>query len=82
MGEAGPEAILPLSRGSDGKLGVTAANQNAAAPTFNITNNINVASGTSADVAPAIAREVTKELRRQLPDAVQRYQRNDLRRTG
>jgi phage-related minor tail protein len=25
MGEAGPEAILPLSRGSDGKLGVRAA---------------------------------------------------------
>ena len=23
MGEAGPEAILPLKRGSDGKLGVT-----------------------------------------------------------
>ena len=24
MGEAGPEAIMPLSRGSDGRLGVTA----------------------------------------------------------
>lgn len=26
MGEAGPEAVLPLARGSDGKLGVQAAN--------------------------------------------------------
>jgi phage-related minor tail protein len=25
MGEAGPEAIMPLSRGSDGKLGVKAS---------------------------------------------------------
>lgn len=28
MGEAGPEAIMPLKRGPDGKLGVSAANQN------------------------------------------------------
>lgn len=27
MGEAGPEAIMPLKRGPDGKLGVSAANQ-------------------------------------------------------
>lgn len=30
MGEAGPEAIMPLRRGSDGKLGVVAANMNGA----------------------------------------------------
>lgn len=29
MGEAGPEAIMPLRRGSDGKLGVAAANGSA-----------------------------------------------------
>lgn len=37
-GEAGPEAILPLSRGSDGRLGVRS--ENSAAPlaiTFNVT---------------------------------------------
>jgi phage-related minor tail protein len=28
MGEAGPEAIMPLSRGPDGRLGVTASNDN------------------------------------------------------
>lgn len=29
MGEAGPEAILPLSRGSDGKLGVRGGSANS-----------------------------------------------------
>ncbi|MEM6664376.1 MAG: phage tail tape measure protein [Pseudomonadota bacterium] len=32
MGEAGPEAIMPLSRGPDGKLGVAAAGSRGAAP--------------------------------------------------
>lgn len=34
MGEAGPEAIMPLRRGPDGRLGVAAS---ASAPTVNIT---------------------------------------------
>jgi TP901 family phage tail tape measure protein len=38
LGEAGPEAVLPLSRGSDGKLGVTAT---TSAPQVNvIVNNL------------------------------------------
>lgn len=80
MGEAGPEAIMPLRRGPDGRLGVAAANQNGG--DIHITNHINVPPGTSADVAPAIAREVTKELRKQLPDAIERHNRNPLRRAG
>jgi len=32
MGEAGPEAIMPLSRGPDGKLGVAAQGRGGAAP--------------------------------------------------
>lgn len=40
MGEAGPEAILPLKRGSDGKLGVTMNNAGSAGDTVvNITVN-------------------------------------------
>jgi phage-related minor tail protein len=35
-GEAGPEAILPLARGTDGKLGVASASPTSAAPTVNI----------------------------------------------
>ncbi|SLN46177.1 hypothetical protein ROA7450_02264 [Roseovarius albus] len=38
MGEAGPEAIMPLSRGADGKLGVRS---NGDAAPVNITMNIN-----------------------------------------
>jgi len=36
MGEAGPEAIMPLRRGPDGRLGVAAA---SGAPTINVTIN-------------------------------------------
>ncbi len=38
MGEAGPEAILPLARGADGRLGVRAAGGGAAP--VNVTMNI------------------------------------------
>jgi len=38
MGEAGPEAVMPLSRGPDGRLGVRAANQNVSV-VINIENN-------------------------------------------
>lgn len=37
MGEAGPEAIMPLSRGTDGKLGVAAS---GASKSVNVTMNI------------------------------------------
>jgi phage-related minor tail protein len=37
MGEAGPEAILPLRRGADGRLGVAADSGRAVQVTFNIT---------------------------------------------
>jgi phage-related minor tail protein len=37
MGEAGPEAIMPLSRGSDGRLGVRAAGSGG-----NVTVNMNI----------------------------------------
>lgn len=39
MGEAGPEAIMPLSRGSDGRLGV-AASGGGTAVTVNIKNEV------------------------------------------
>lgn len=40
MGEAGAEAVIPLTRGSDGKLGIAASGQAAAAPVnVNIINN-------------------------------------------
>ncbi|MEM6478413.1 MAG: phage tail tape measure protein [Pseudomonadota bacterium] len=37
MGEAGPEAIMPLTRGADGKLGVKAAGGGTSNVTINVT---------------------------------------------
>lgn len=45
MGEAGPEAVMPLSRGADGKLGVRASGGGGAPVTVNVINN---AQGTKA----------------------------------
>lgn len=46
MGEAGPEAIMPLRRGADGRLGVAAAGGAAAARPVSVTINV-----TTPDVA-------------------------------
>ncbi|NEV75656.1 hypothetical protein DYI24_01170, partial [Rhodopseudomonas sp. BR0C11] len=57
MGEAGPEAVMPLRRGSDGRLGVEmagaprAANNNfSAAPRVTVINNLGVQSETKTAV--------------------------------
>jgi hypothetical protein len=54
MGEAGPEAILPLKRGKGGKLGVSVEGNSGS---VNVVNNINVTGG--SDPA-AIRAEVAK----------------------
>ena len=71
MGEAGPEAILPLSRGSDGKLGVSA---NGSSGNTNVTVNVD-ASGSKVQgddqaanqlgkaVAIAVQQEILKQKR-------------------
>jgi lambda family phage tail tape measure protein len=69
MGEAGPEAILPLSRGSDGKLGVSA---NGSSGNTNVTVNVD-ASGSKVQgdntganqLGRAVAAAVQDELLRQ-----------------
>ena len=53
MGEAGPEAIMPLSRGSDGKLGVVAQNTMAAPA---IINNYGATDGVSLALLDAIKK--------------------------
>lgn len=61
MGEAGPEAIMPLARGPDGKLGVRAS-AHQAGPTF----NINIASGVNraelAALVPTLKAQIKAEL--------------------
>ena len=70
MGEAGPEAILPLRRGADGRLGVTSSQ----AGSVNVTVNVD-ASGSSVQgdqaqakalggvVSAAVQAEIVKQQR-------------------
>lgn len=62
MGEAGPEAILPLKRTSSGKLGVAVSGggTNAVSENINISNVFNV-SGSDAET---VRREINKALPR------------------
>ena len=66
MGEAGPEAILPLARGSDGKLGIRAGGGGAVHVTMNISTP-DVAgfrrsqSQVAAEMSRAIQREASSE---------------------
>lgn len=66
MGEAGSEAILPLKRGTDGKLGVAAAGN--AGMTVSVTNNFTlqgqVDRRTQAQIAADVGRSVQIAMRR------------------
>lgn len=57
MGEAGPEAIMPLSRGADGKLGVVAANSGGA-PSITVNNYSGQEATASSDGAGNILIEI------------------------
>jgi lambda family phage tail tape measure protein len=50
MGEAGPEAIMPLRRGSDGSLGVVAAGASSANVSVQVINNSNAQATTNETV--------------------------------
>jgi phage-related minor tail protein len=66
MGEAGPEAIMPLTRGSDGRLGV-AASGGASAPsvTVNIAaKDVESFRRSRSQVAASVARAVARGNRR------------------
>ncbi|WP_441227893.1 phage tail length tape measure family protein [Tardiphaga sp. 20_F10_N6_6] len=63
MAEAGEEAVMPLRRGSDGRLGVSMVGGQAGGPStsagdVSITVNVNVPEGTGTDDAGAIAEAV------------------------
>jgi phage-related minor tail protein len=66
MGEAGPEAIMPLSRGSDGKLGVRMGGSGAGSVTVNITTpDAQSFRQSQSQVAAMVARAVEKGQRNQ-----------------
>ena len=69
MGEAGPEAIMPLRRDSQGRLGVSVAGGSTMnyAPTF----NINMATGEAdSETSQRNANRMTKELDNKVKSAV------------
>lgn len=84
MGEAGPEAIMPLKRGADGSLGVQihdGARGPSGAPQITIEGSTYNVGGvtTPAEIMAAIrqSNEQTKQdLARALPGLLQQYQQN------
>lgn len=63
-GEAGPEAILPLSRGSDGRLGVAGGGGGAVSVTMNITaSDARSFVASEAEVSAALLRAVRRGAR-------------------
>lgn len=65
MGEAGPEAIMPLSRGADGRLGVVANSNNAPTVTINnysgqpATASTDSAGNITVEIGRAVAQDIT-----------------------
>ncbi|WP_244465816.1 phage tail length tape measure family protein [Devosia soli] len=85
MGEAGPEAIMPLRRGPDGRLGVSAANQDqqsvhvtvgvAADGNGNILPFVqSVSQSTVTQAAPSIVATARAGAAKDAPSAMSRYQ--------
>lgn len=64
MAEAGPEAVMPLMRGKDGKLGVAASGGGAPTIVTNVTVNGDVSPQTVAIVQAAMAKNNQDLLRR------------------
>lgn len=58
--EAGPEAVMPLTRDSQGRLGVRAGGQEAPAPNYNVT--VNVPPGTPAETRRAAGQGAREAL--------------------
>lgn len=77
MGEARPEAIMPLRRGPDGRLGVQAAAGGSSAPVVNINVNMD-ASGSDTEVTgstDAQARQFAGLIKAQVVEVLIQQQR-------
>ncbi|MCF8965196.1 phage tail tape measure protein [Providencia rettgeri] len=77
MGEAGPEAILPLRRGIDGKLGVVAGNAKQSSGDFYQTNHVTIQNdGSNGEIGPQ-ALKVVYEVGKKGAEDYLRSQRRD-----
>ncbi|ENU1133731.1 phage tail tape measure protein [Escherichia coli] len=83
MGEAGPEAILPLRRGADGKLGIVAdiggSGMAMFAPQYNIEINND---GTNGQIGPAALKVVYDLGKKAAADFMQQQARDGGRLSG
>ena len=75
MGEAGPEAIMPLKRGKDGKLGIEVKGNSGDNVTIN--QNINISTGVSQTVRAEI-----KSLMPQINESTKKAVLDSKRRGG
>ncbi|EGI13143.1 gifsy-1 prophage VmtH [Escherichia coli M605] len=83
MGEAGPEAILPLRRGADGKLGVVAATAGSGMATFAPQYNITIHNdGTNGQIGPAALKVVYDLGKKAAADFMQQQARDGGRLSG
>lgn len=82
MGEAGPEAIMPLKRGSDGSLGVQVHGGAGASGgnTVNVSNNITVSGAVSSQDIMALVQQASmqtqQEVKRNLTSWLGEYNAN------
>ncbi len=82
MGEAGPEAIMPLKRGNDGSLGVQLHGGRGGSPVIqvSVTNHHTLTGAVSSEDVVRLNKqsaEATKrELRQQIPSILDQYQRD------
>jgi hypothetical protein len=78
MGEAGPEAIMPLSRGSNGRLGVQVTGSGGGSIVQNNAVTVNVQGGqTNAETGAAVNKAVLQAMRQVAKDEL-----NNSRRPG
>jgi phage-related minor tail protein len=80
MGEAGAEAIMPLTRGSDGRLGVQA--QGAGIGGVAVTVNIQQGGAASTEVSSEQQNALGSQLGREIGVVVQREISNQMRPGG
>lgn len=76
MGEAGPEAIMPLKRGSDGKLGVAASGGGSS--NISIVNNVTI----NGSDDPVESAELTTKALEKMMDSKIKQVIQDQKRTG
>ena len=81
MGEAGPEAIMPLQRGANGKLGVQANGGGGQSVVNNYYSDYNISANTSDDTKRLITQTIAQAEPNLTQKAVARVQ-DDRRRGG